>query len=147
MEEFTSPGLGNTLKPYLTRPDFRVIGATTNAEFAKMKDGALLRRFYKIDVGEPDDTAIKAIIKSCLSRYGKGLKIENAVQDRILKLSQTMDGFNPDKAKDLTDFLCSYTKLKNKKTIAVSDLDKFFDEYMMMRREKEKEPVAFVDQI
>jgi ATP-dependent Clp protease ATP-binding subunit ClpA len=128
-----TPGLGNTLKPYLTRPDFRVIGATTLEDFSRLTDKALLRRFFKIEIGEPNDEAVKNIITLCLKNYGKGITFKKGTVDKILELSKTLDGFNPDKAKDITDFVCSYCKLKDIDVVDEATLSKFFDQYFMMK--------------
>lgn len=131
-----TPGLGNMLKPYLTRPDFRVIGATNVAE--KMDDKALLRRFFKITISEPTDEAIVAIITACIEKYGEGLKFKKEVIKRILDLSKTLDGFNPDKAKDITDFVCSYAKIKELLYIDNKMLNDFFDAYFLLKQKMEK---------
>jgi len=137
-----TPGLGNTLKPYLVRPDFRVVGATTTDEYASIKDKALLRRFFRIDVHEPSDEAVAWIIRVCLEKYGKGITFKKSVVEQILSLSKTMDGFNPDKSKDICDFLCSHAKLNNLKKIDDASVSKFFDKYFLMKSEGKKEKEA-----
>lgn len=134
-----TPGLGNTLKPYLTRPDFRVIGATTNDEYSKINDKALLRRFFKINIPEPNDEAVMAIITNCLGAYGKGMTFKKGIIQQILDLSKTMDGFNPDKAKDITDFICSYGKLKEIKEITKDIVTTFFNYYFLLKQETKSE--------
>lgn len=129
-----TPGLGNTLKPYLTRPDFRVIGGTTNDELKKIDDKALLRRFFKINIGEPNDEAVMSIITSCIKKYGSGLKVAKEVLPEILTLSKSMDGYNPDKCKDICDYICSLARLKGEKTIDVKSLRTFFDKYYKMHK-------------
>jgi len=132
-----TPGLGNTLKPYLTRPDFRVIGATTDDEYNKMGDKALLRRFFKVNIPEPDDNAVKTIITNCLKAYGKGMVFKKPIIQQILDLSKTIDGYNPDKAKDITDFICSYGKLRDIKEITTDVVSTFFDHYFLLKKEDE----------
>lgn len=137
MSNGQTPGFGNTLKPYLTRPDFRVIGATTDNEMGGIKDKALLRRFFKIHVGEPCDEAVEKIIYSCLEKYGMTEWIrdtpESEIADcvkRLHSLSKTQEGYNPDKAKDITDFVCSYARLKGEKAkFSVATVNKFFESY------------------
>lgn len=131
-----TPGLGNTLKPYLTRPDFRVIGATTSRELQNITDKALLRRFFKIVLAEPNDEALRQIIISCIKTYGRGLTFTKDVVETILKLSKTLDGFNPDKAKDITDFICSYAKLQKITKVDSEVLIKFFDYYFLLKKEE-----------
>jgi ATP-dependent Clp protease ATP-binding subunit ClpA len=142
-----TPGLGNTLKPYLTRPNFRVVGCTTIADFNKMTDKALLRRFFKIEIQEPNDKAITQIITKCLQIYGRGIKFKKSIIADILSYSKTLDGFNPDKAKDITDFVCSYCKLKNHDTLDSAKLVKFFDQYFLMRvKDPELQQEAIIEE-
>lgn len=141
-----TPGLGNTLKPYLTRPDFRVIGATTRDELKDIKDKALLRRFFKITIGEPDDDALRSIIKICLRQYGKGLQFQTAeVVERILNLSKTIDGFNPDKVRDISDFTCAYARLRGIKEITETIVSSFFDIYYLMKKEEQTQEEAVLN--
>jgi ATP-dependent Clp protease ATP-binding subunit ClpA len=139
-----TPGLGNTLKPYLTRPDFRVIGATTSEEASRIKDKALLRRFFKITVKEPTDEALLFIIRSCLHKYGKGLSAGETIIPQILQLSKSIDGYNPDKVKDITDLVCSYCKLKGIGTITTKVVSDLFDK-MFIPKEKSLEPEFALD--
>lgn len=124
-----TPGLGNTLKPYLTKPNFRVIGATTLSEFKTITDAALLRRFYPILVSEPTDEAVLNIIEHCYLKYGAGIKFKRSIFKQTLDLSKTMNGFNPDKAKDICDFVCSYARLKAIKEVDNSTIDKVFTRF------------------
>lgn len=140
-----TPGLGNTLKPYLTRDDFRMIGATTLDDLKKMTDRSLLRRFYNINVTEPSDEAILDIIRRCIIKYGKGLNFKKEVVQQILDLSKSIDGYNPDKAKDIADLLCSYCNLEEIKEVNDQIVSYFFDTfYMKVHKEKEveKQPEA-----
>ncbi|HSH35239.1 AAA family ATPase [Schnuerera sp.] len=139
MSNGQTPGLGNTLKPYLTRPDFRVIGATTSNEFSKMTDKALLRRFYQMNVTEPTDDAVSHIIKVCLKMYGKGLKAKSDVVETILRLSKTHSGFNPDVAKDITDFVCSYAKMTGNKLITSTFVEDFYNKFYKQVSQKDEE--------
>lgn len=138
-----TPGLGNTLKPYLTRPDFRVIGATTLTESKTIKDKALLRRFFNITVSEPTDEAVLTIIESCLQHYGSGLTFKKDVIPQILELSKSMDGNNPDKAKDVADFVCSYAKMRELKKVSTDQVSKFFDEYFLLKKQTDQQAAKF----
>ncbi|MDE6417867.1 MAG: ATP-dependent Clp protease ATP-binding subunit, partial [Duncaniella sp.] len=61
----------NILKPALARGELRSIGATTLDEYQKYfeKDKALERRFQKVMVNEPDETAAIAILRGLKERY------------------------------------------------------------------------------
>lgn len=142
-----TPGLANTLKPYLTRSDFRMIGATTNEEYKTMTDKALLRRFFKVEICEPSDEAVLNIITACIKAYGAGIKFKSEVVTQILELSKSIDGYNPDKAKDITDLLCSYCKLESIKQATSNIVREFFDMYYMKiraQKEKEKEQIGII---
>lgn len=122
-----TPGLGNTLKPYLTRPDFRVIGATTHDEFNQISDRALLRRFFVQKVVEPNEKAIRSITSACFKKYFG--KVKEDVITQCVDLSNSMDGFNPDKVKDLVDLTCAYARIKNKNSITTKTVKETFNKF------------------
>ena len=98
-----TPGLGNTLKTYLTRQDFKVIGATTTEEMKKIDDKAFSRRFTKIVIGEPSDEALMKICESVFTKFSRG-KLKNQVSwEELIPLSKSLDGVNPDKLKNILD--------------------------------------------
>ena len=61
----------NILKPALARGRIRCIGATTSKEYRKYieRDGALERRFQRVDVDEPSVQATLAILQGLKHRY------------------------------------------------------------------------------
>src|SRR5690606_6120741 len=61
----------NMLKPSLAKGKLKVIGATTHEEYKKYfeKDKALIRRFYKVDVGEPTSEEAKQILHGSIKHY------------------------------------------------------------------------------
>jgi ATP-dependent Clp protease ATP-binding subunit ClpC len=63
--------ISNMLKPYLSRGDISCIGATTKEEYEKFfkKDGALRRRFEKIEVKEPSIKDTLKIVKLAKRSY------------------------------------------------------------------------------
>lgn len=124
-----TPGLGNTLKPYLTRSDFRVIGATTYDEFSDIKDKALLRRFFVQNVAEPNDKALLAITRQCMKNYGEGLKFKKEIPRLFVDLSASLDGQNPDKVKDVIDVVCAKAKMVEQKSINSSFVNETFGEF------------------
>lgn len=139
MANGSTPGLGNTLKPYLTRGDFRVIGATTFREGGEIKDKALLRRFNKIVVGEPDKNLILEIIKSCFKKYiGDSLiKVDSECIEEVYNLSLTLEGNNPDKAKDVTDVVVANAKLSETQKILPSFVRNTFDSFFLKLKDEE----------
>ena len=65
--------IANILKPYLSRTDLSVIGATTLEEYYRFieKDKALMRRFQTIFIDEPTKEETKKIILGIKETYEK----------------------------------------------------------------------------
>lgn len=128
-----TPGLSDTLKPYLTRGDFRVVGATTHDEIKTVTDAALLRRFSKLFIGEPDEHVILEIIKSCFKRFigTANIKVKPAVVEQIYNLSLSLAGLNPDKCKDIIDIVVADAKLNDISEINPGFVSTTFDLFFM----------------
>lgn len=99
----------NLLKPALSRGEIRCIGSTTNEEYRKHfeKDRALMRRFQRIDVGEPSIEDSKRILASLAPYYSKhhGISYDQEALDLAVDLSvRYIHGkYLPDKAIDVID--------------------------------------------
>jgi len=112
-----TPTLGNILKPYLTRGDLHIIGATTTEEYRRRieKDAALERRFQPIMVDAPNVDDTLEILQGLRKKYESyhGIKIDDEALRAAVKLSDRYisDRNLPDKAIDLLDEACSYLKL------------------------------------
>lgn len=146
MSNNSTPGLGNALKPHLLDGSMRVIGSTTNEELRQLTDKALLRRFSIINVGEPSEEACKVIINNCLLRYAtnagiKELGIESGAVDKIYDYSLQLQGYNPDKVKDIVDIVVASLRLHSRTNITLKFLSDVYDKYFLMR-EKPVEGVA-----
>ncbi|MEO0262255.1 MAG: AAA family ATPase [candidate division WOR-3 bacterium] len=108
----------NLLKPSLASGEIRVIGATTLDEYREHieKDGALERRFQPVYVREPTIEETIEILKGIKPKYEifHKVKITDAAIIASAKLSaRYLTGRKlPDKAIDLLDEACSYTKMK-----------------------------------
>jgi len=118
----------NILKPALARGEIQCIGATTYDEYKKHieKDGALVRRFQKINLKEPSiNETIKILgnLKKTYEEYHK-VKYENNVIDTIVQLSHRYmtDRFFPDKAIDLLDELGAEKKISKKMPDSIEKL-------------------------
>lgn len=102
----------NIIKPYLSRGEIQLIGATTEDEFQSVfeKDKALKRRFQviKIEPSTPEDT--KIILKKIKSLYEEyyHLKIGDDALEYIVDLAENMipNYYFPDKAIDILDNAC-----------------------------------------
>jgi len=115
----SSNDMSNMLKPALTKSSIKVIASTTWEEFRKHfeKDRALMRRFQRVMVNEPnEETAIK-IVNGVKKYYEKhhGVKItKQAVVDSVkYSIKYMSDKKLPDKALDLIDCACARFKVKD----------------------------------
>ena len=99
----------NMFKPALARGDIHCIGATTLDEYRKHveKDGALERRFQKINILPPSTSEAIEILKGLQSRYEKHHNVsysEEAVRACVYFSDRYItDKFLPDKAIDVMD--------------------------------------------
>ena len=109
---------GNMLKPMLARGDIHVIGATTLNEYRKYieKDGALERRFQKVQVNEPTVVDTITILRGLKQRFevyhGVTIKDKALVAAATLSDRYITDRFLPDKAIDLVDEACATIKVQ-----------------------------------
>ena len=99
----------NILKPALARGELRCVGATTFDEYRERieKDGALARRFERVQVGEPSDESMLYILRGIRERYAAfhGVDLTDEALHAAIKLSRRYmrDRFLPDKAIDVID--------------------------------------------
>lgn len=109
---------GNMLKPMLARGEIHCIGATTLNEYRKYieKDGALERRFQKVQVSEPTVLDTVTILRGLKSRFevyhGVTIKDKALVAAANLSDRYITDRFLPDKAIDLVDEACATIKVQ-----------------------------------
>lgn len=109
--------LANMLKPALSKGNIKVVASTTWEEYRKFfeKDRALMRRFQRVTVDEPDSATTVEILQGLRKYYEDfhGVEITDDAIDGAVKLSikyQT-DKKLPDKAIDLIDVACARFKL------------------------------------
>ena len=107
----------NILKPFLTKGDFQVIGATTISEYRKNieKDSALERRFQPVLIDEPSKEDAINIIKGIRDKYEAYHKViitDESIEAAVNLSSRYInDRFLPDKAIDLIDEAASKVRL------------------------------------
>ena len=107
----------NIMKPYLTKGELKIIGATTITEYRQFieKESALERRFQPVQVEEPTVEETIEIIKGIRKYYERFHKIEisDDVIEEAVKLSDRylVDRFLPDKAIDVIDEASSNLKI------------------------------------
>jgi ATP-dependent Clp protease ATP-binding subunit ClpA len=110
--------LANMMKPALSKGNIKVVASTTWEEYRKYfeKDRALMRRFQRITVDEPNTETTVQILKG-IKKYYEGhhkVKItEEAIQAAVkLSVKYQNDKKLPDKAIDLIDCACSRFNIK-----------------------------------
>ena len=121
----TALDIANILKPYLTKQNIKIIGATTLDEYYSYieKDKALSRRFNNIFIDEPNIYETKKIITKLIPEYEDFHKIKypKNIIENILNYTNIYlpNRTFPDKALDVIDELGSrkgnnlYITLKN----------------------------------
>lgn len=101
--------VANLLKPALAKGVLRCIGSTTFEEYRKHfeKDRALIRRFAKLDIHEPDVESAKLIMRGLKEHYEKhhGVTYTDDALDQAVMLTHrfVQNQFLPDKAIDVID--------------------------------------------
>jgi ATP-dependent Clp protease ATP-binding subunit ClpA len=115
----SSNDMANMLKPALGKGNIKVVASTTWEEFRKHfeKDRALMRRFQRVVINEPNEATAIKIIKGLKKYYEQhhGVKITNqAVIDSVkYSIKYMADKKLPDKAIDLIDCACARFKVKD----------------------------------
>ena len=115
----SSNDLANMLKPALGKGDVKVVASTTWDEYRKFfeKDRALMRRFQRVSVDEPNKQTSVDILKGIKKYYEEFhdvLITDEAIEESIkLSVKYMTDKKLPDKAIDLIDLACSRFNLKD----------------------------------
>lgn len=113
----------NILKPSLSSGELKVIGATTFDEYKKIfeKEGALSRRFQKVDIVEPTEDETIQILMGLKEQYEQFHKVtynQAAIEAAVhLTHKYITDRKLPDKAIDVIDMVGAQLKLKNETTV------------------------------
>ncbi len=128
-----SNDMANILKPMLSKGTLKVIESTTWEEYRKHfeKDRALMRRFQRVTVDEPNEATCIKILKGLKKYYEKhhGVKITNqAIIDSVTYSVKYMsDKKLPDKAIDLIDCACARFKVKDEENGVVDHDEILFE--------------------
>ncbi len=131
----------NILKPALSSGELKVIGATTYDEYRKYfeKEGALARRFQKVDIEEPSPSQAIDILKGLKAQYEDFHGVtytEQALEAAVnLSVKYVNDRRLPDKALDVIDTAGAKMKLV------------FGEEEKVVTEEKVKEIIASMARI
>ena len=109
----------NILKPALASGKLRCIGSTTYDEYRKYfeKDGALSRRFQKIEVSEPSTDETIEILKGIKSKYEEYHRV-SYTEEAIRSAAELSDKYIndrrlPDKAIDVIDEAGALANMKD----------------------------------
>ena len=108
-----SVDFANMIKPAITKGTLKVIASTTWEEFYESveKDRALMRRFYRVGVDEPDRDSTVKILKGLSTRLDEFHNVSITEEAIIAAVDNSIryinDRKNPDKSIDLLDAACA----------------------------------------
>jgi ATP-dependent Clp protease ATP-binding subunit ClpA len=114
-----SNDMANMLKPALGKGTLKVIASTTWEEYRKHfeKDRALMRRFQRVTVDEPNEATAIKIMKGLKKYYEKHHNVKittQAIVDSVKYSTKYIsDRKLPDKAIDLIDCACARFKVRD----------------------------------
>lgn len=124
----SSMDLANMLKPGLSRGQFKVIAATTWEDYRKSfeKDRAMMRRFNRIVIDEPNRNLCLEILEGVLPKYKDFHKVSvtKAQLEQCVDLSDKWitDRKQPDKCIDLLDAAMTRSQLKRVKKLHTDEI-------------------------
>ena len=116
----------NMIKPAITKGLLKVIASTTWEEYYESfeKDRALMRRFYRVSIDEPDAATTVRILQGLQPRLEEfhNVAIEPKAIDRAVELATRYlyDKKNPDKSIDLIDAACARERVKDQGKTAIT---------------------------
>ena len=122
--------MSNLIKPYLTKPDCRVIGATTIKEYNTIisRDLAMARRFDIININEPNISDTINIMKGRVDQFIKHHKVSvsDELLERVVKLTDRYyrNLSFPDKALKLLDKSMALCKINHIESLTEEYIDK-----------------------
>ena len=116
----------NMLKPAITRGNLKVVACTTWEEYYESfeKDRALMRRFHRVSIDEPDaETTEKILIglSPRLETFHNVLIDTDAIKAAVeLGTRYIHDKKNPDKSIDLIDGACARERIKDAGSVNIT---------------------------
>jgi ATP-dependent Clp protease ATP-binding subunit ClpA len=122
----SSLDFANMLKPAITKGRLKVVASTTWEEYYESfeKDRALMRRFYRLGIDEPDAVTTEQILIGLSPRLEQfhNVLIETEAMTAAVELSNRYihDKKNPDKSIDLLDAACARERVKDAGLITVT---------------------------
>lgn len=123
-------GAGQILKPYLTSGHLKIIGATTQSEYAEhiQNDKALDRRFQALFIAPPTDEQTVEILKGLKTKFEDHHKL--SIADDLLTKIVTLTSryltslYHPDKAINILDNACARAVMAGEKTLSEESIIK-----------------------
>ena len=115
----SSLDFANMLKPAITKGNLKVIASTTWEEYYESfeKDRALMRRFYRLSIDEPNAATTEQILIGLSPRLEKfhNVLIDTEAMTAAVDLANRYihDRKNPDKSIDLIDAACARERVKD----------------------------------
>jgi ATP-dependent Clp protease ATP-binding subunit ClpA len=122
----SSLDMANMLKPAITKGNLKVIASTTWEEYYESfeKDRALMRRFHRVGIDEPDAETTEKILIGLSPRLEQfhNVLIDTEAITAAVELSGRYihDRKNPDKSIDLLDGACARERVKDLGNVAVT---------------------------
>ena len=116
----------NMLKPAITKGNLKVVASTTWEEFYESfeKDRALMRRFHRVGVDEPNAETTEQILIGLSPRLEQfhNVLIDTDAITAAVELSGRYihDRKNPDKSIDLLDGACARERVKDQGNVTVT---------------------------
>jgi ATP-dependent Clp protease ATP-binding subunit ClpA len=122
----SSLDFANMIKPAITKGNIKVIASTTWEEYYESfeKDRALMRRFHRVNIGEPDAETTEQILIGISPRLETfhNVLIDTEAMTAAVELSGRYihDRKNPDKSIDLLDGACAGERVKDLGTVTIN---------------------------
>jgi len=118
--------MANMIKPAITKGVLKVIANTTWEEYYESfeKDRALMRRFHRVSIDEPDATTTEQILIGLSPRLEQfhNVLIDTEAITAAVELSGRYihDRKNPDKSIDLLDGACARERVKDQGNVTIT---------------------------
>ena len=122
----SSLDFANMLKPAITKGNLKVVASTTWEEYYESfeKDRALMRRFHRVSIDEPDDNTTEQILIGLSPRLEQfhNVMIDTAAIASAVELSRRYihDRKNPDKSIDLLDGACAKQRVADQGNVTIN---------------------------
>ena len=116
----SSVDFANMIKPAITSGKLKVVASTTWEEYYESfeKERALMRRFFRVTVDEPDQASTNKILAGVSQRLEAFHEVEikpEAIEAAVDMTARYMtDKKNPDKSIDVIDAACARARAKDK---------------------------------